>query len=135
MATAVKSAGHITVSYNSHDVTDYMSQADLAMTVAELDATVMSSTATEFVPGLADNKLDLTFNKVDSTLIGWLLPDITSPGTLRTCVVTITDSASVATVLTWTSNAFLTNFSISGSASALVSAKPAIRLNGAPGVS
>jgi hypothetical protein len=110
---AVKGAGNITVTYNSNAITDYINTANIAASISELDTTDLGSTAMEYIPGLADWTCSVEVTKWDATVDGYLMPDIVSPGTLRTLVVTFNDDTSTVTY-TWTSNAFITAGTLGG---------------------
>lgn len=126
---ALKGAGNITVSYNSNDVTNYINNADLQMTVAELEATHLGSTGQEMDPGLPGFTLGLTGDWAVAS-DGYFAPDILSP-TKRTVVIAYTDGASTVTY-TWTSAGFLTGYNITGGATDKISTSPALRLSGKP---
>lgn len=129
----VKGAGNFTFTYNTNDLTDYVEQFQLQQTVAELENTNMGSTAQSFVPGLASYQASLDLTNWDSTLDGYLAPDVITPGTKRTAVIEYTDADGGTVTYTWTNEAFLTNYSIQASPSDLIKAPGAsIRLNGAP---
>ena len=128
----VKAAGNVTVTYNSNEITAYLNDAQLQATIAELETTDLASTAMEYIPGFADWTCDLPFAHWDSTLDGYLYADVTSPGTLRTAVISFTDSGDTTVSYTWTSNAFITNYTIGGGATAVLGGSTALRLVGAP---
>lgn len=129
---AVKAAGNVTVTYNSNDITAYCDTAEIAASISELDTTDLASTAMEYIPGLADWTASLNVGNWDSTVDGYLSPDVVSPGTLRTLVVAFDDGSSEVTY-TWTSNAFITGLTIGGSAADKIGMSGvSIRCNGAP---
>lgn len=115
----VKGAGAVTVTYNSNALTDYINTASIAASIAELDTTDLGSTAMEYIPGLADWTCTVEVTKWDTTVDGYLMPDLVSPGTLRTLVVAIDDGSATATY-TWTSTAFIQAGTLGGEATGLV---------------
>ena len=129
---AVKAAGNVTVTYNSNDITSYCDTTEIAVSIAELDTTNLASTAMTYIPGLADWTVSLNVSNWDSTIDGYLSPDVVAPGTLRTLVVAFDDGSSEATY-TWTANAFITGLTIGGGAADKIGMSGlSIRCNGAP---
>lgn len=128
----VKAAGNATVTYNSNNVTAYINDATLQMAIDELETTNLASTGKEFIPGMGDYTIDLPFAYWDSTLDGYLYADAITPGTLRTAAIAYTDSGGTTVTYTWTSKAFVTNYSIGGGATAVLGGSAALRLVGAP---
>lgn len=133
---ARKSAGNVTVFYNngagnatSNNITAYINQADLEMTIAELEATTLTSNGMEYDPGLGSFTLRLT-NDWQKALDDILAPDVITP-TKRTVIATVTGDTGTVTY-TWTNKAFITNYPISAAASGKITNTPTIRLNGAP---
>jgi len=128
----VKGAGNVTVTYNSNEITNYLSQVQLQGVISELEATHMGSTAEEYVPGLASWSATIDLIGWDSTVDGYLAPDIVSPGTKRTCAIAFTNGGTTVTY-TWTSEAFITSFSLQAAPSEIIGAAGIqLRLNGAP---
>ena len=118
---AVKGAGNVTVTYNSNALTDYINTANISSSIAELDTTDLGSTAMEYIPGLADWTCTVDIVKWDSTIDGYVMPDLVSaPSTLRTLSVVFTDASSNTVTYTWTSNAFITSGEIGGNATETV---------------
>ena len=131
----VKAAGHVTVTYNTVDITQYIDGASIAASIAELDTTDLASTAMEYIPGLADWTISLNVNNYVSAVDTAIMVDlVTPPSTLRTVVVVVTDAAAATATYTWTTSCFLTGGEIGGEASGLVGISGVnIRCNGAPG--
>jgi hypothetical protein len=127
--TARKSAGNITVTYNSNNVTAYVNQAQLNSTAAELEATTLTSTGQQFDPGLSEWSLDLTtdWEKAMDDIFG---PDAITP-TKRTVVITVTGSGGTVTY-TWTTNGFVTGYNIGAQATGKLTSAPKLRLSGIP---
>lgn len=126
--TALKGAGHSTVTYNSNALTAYCNQNQLNNTVADLEATNLSSTATESDPGLTSHDLDIG-GDWNPTLDGYLGPDAMS-ATKRTAVITYTDGSTTITY-TWTSQAFITNYQVKTAATGKLEWSAKLRLSGA----
>ena len=130
---AVKGAGNVTVTYNSNALTNYINTASISASIAELDTTDFGSTAMEYIPGLADWTCSVEVTNWDSTVDGYIMPDIVTPGTLRTLSVVFTDASSNTVTYTWTDNAFLTSGDIGGDATAQIGISGiTIRCLGAP---
>lgn len=126
---ATKGAGNSTVVYNAVPLTPYVTSPTLTNAIAEIDATVLSSTAEESVAGLGSFQLQLEGNW-EKALDDALGPDSIN-GTLRTAVVTFGSGAGLVTY-TWTGKAFITNYEISAAATDKLSFTATLRLNGAP---
>lgn len=129
---AVKGAGNVTVTYNSNAVTNYVNSLQVEAAINELEATNFGSTANEYAPGLADWTTSFDIINWDSTVDGYLAPDIVSPGTQRTLAIAFDDSAGNTVTYTWTSKAFLTNGGWSSEATGATTSNYSIRCNGAP---
>lgn len=116
---ATKGAGSVTVTYNSNALTNYINTANISASIAELDTTDFGSSAMEYIPGLADWTCSVDVTNWDSTVDGYLMPDLVSPGTLRTLAVAFDDGSTTVTY-TWTSNCFIQAGEIGGEATGLV---------------
>lgn len=117
---AVKAAGNVTVTYNSNALTAYVDSGAIAASIAELDTTDLASTAMEYIPGLADWTYTTNVKNWNSTVDGYIMPDIVTPGTLRTLVVAFTDESDATVTYTWTANCFITAGELGGEATGLV---------------
>ena len=105
---ATKSAGNVTLTYNSNAITSYLSQQSLDAVAKAIETTNMGSTALQNTPGLPGWTVNIG-GFFDATLHSYFSSDITTP-TLRTLVV------GIGTVTyTWTTNAFISNFKIDAS--------------------
>jgi len=131
---AVKAAGNVTVTYNANNITAYVDSGSIAASIAELDTTDLASTAMEYIPGLADWTYSTNVKNWDSTIDGYIMPDLVTPGTLRTLVIAYTDASSNTVTYTWTTNAFITAGELGGEATGLVGISGLnFRCVGAPG--
>lgn len=127
--SATKAAGNTTCTYNSNAITNYCNQVDLQGVTAELEATHFGSTGEQYDPGLSAWTVGLG-GDFDNTLDGYLGPDaITS--TKRTAVIGFVNGGSTITY-TWTSNAFITNYTINSQASGKQTWSAQLRLSGIP---
>jgi hypothetical protein len=127
-----KGAGNVTTTYNSHEITDYVNQAQIAAAIDSLESTDMGSAAKEYEPGLASWTASIDVVKWDATIDGYLAPDAVTPGTKKTFVHAVSDGTNTVTY-TWTSNAFPTGYSIQSAPGALINSPGvAIQLSGAP---
>lgn len=109
---AVKSLTNVQVTYDGDSLEEHLSQASLEGIVAEIDVTVLSSTAGEKIAGLGNWSVPVG-GFWSSVLDGYLGPDAVSPpSTLKTLVVVLGPSGSQVTY-TWTTNAFLSSYRVS----------------------
>ena len=98
---AIKSQGNTTVTYNSNSLAGYLRNVTVTASGNEIDITTLGDTA---AVGLTDNptwEVSGEFAYWDSTVDGYLTPDIITPGTKRTLAVARDDGSSTVT-LTWT---------------------------------
>lgn len=124
-----KARGNTTVTYNSQNITQYVTQADLDRTLDQLDTTDLASTAKESIAGDETNKLAMQGNW-RAALDAIIAPDVGS-GTKRTAVIAYTDGATTVTY-TWTTNAEIENYSIKSPANGLRTFTCDLMLSGAP---
>lgn len=127
---AIKGAGNCVVTYNAVDISGYVSSADMTNTIAELEATVLTSTAEQTVAGLGSYEMQLEgdWAKVLDDSLG---PDSVS-GTLRTASIRYGSGAGAMVTYTWTTNAFITSYNITTAASEKIGFAATLRLNNAP---
>lgn len=129
--TATKGAGNATVTYNGNALTAYVNSVDLQNVVAELEATVLSSTAEASDPGLTNSVLRLE-GDFHPTLDGYLGPDSLS-GAKRTVAVAFTAGGSTVT-WTWTASGavggFITNYNPGAGAKDKLKWTAQLRLSG-----
>jgi hypothetical protein len=126
---AIKGAGNAIANYNAADISQYVNNVDLTNAIAELEATVLTSTAEQSVPGLGSYtvKLEGDWIKALDLILG---PDSIS-GTIRTFFATFGSGANTVTY-TWTTNAFITNYEIKTAAKDKITFSAQLRLNNAP---
>jgi hypothetical protein len=126
---ALKGAGNAQVTYNAQNISQYLNTSALANTIAELEATVLTSTAQESIAGLGSYELTLEgdWSKAIDDILG---PDSLT-GTKRTVVLTYGTGAQMVTY-TWTTNGFLTSYEINATATDKIVLSGTLRLNGAP---
>lgn len=127
----VKGPKNVTFTYNSVNMTAYVDQVDLQMTVAELETTNLDSSGQDFIPGLPGFTADVKITKWDKVVDDVLGPDAIAP-TKRTAVMTFKDASGDTITYTWTSQAFLTGYNISGAATGKIESGPKFRLSGVP---
>jgi len=106
-----KVAGNITVTYDSNAITNYLNTTSLNAVVNQIDTTDFGdANAKTSIAGLADWEVPIG-GPWDVTLDGYLSGDVISPpATLKTLAVGID-----TLTFTWTANAFITDYKISGS--------------------
>jgi hypothetical protein len=107
-------------------------QVDLQMTVAELETTNLDSTGQEFIPGLPSYNADVKITKWDKVIDDVLGPLMLAPA-MATAVIAFKDASGDTITYTWTTNAFVTGYNISGQATGKVDSGPKFRLSGIPG--
>lgn len=98
---ANKSQGNTTVTFNSNALTNYLRNVTVSANGNEIDITSLGDTA---AVSLTDNPTWEVSGELaywDSTVDGYLTPEIITPGTKRTLAVARDDGASTVT-LTWT---------------------------------
>ncbi len=127
-----KSAGNVTVTYNSNAITAYLSQQSLNAVVGAIDVTNLASAANVQIAGLATWTQTLG-GAWDSTLDGIIGPYVVAPpATLHTLAVVIGPAAAQATY-TWTANSFFSDYTINtGSPSDAITWSGTLTLSGAP---
>ena len=111
---AVRTIGNVTVTYDGDALTAHLNTASMEAIVSAIDTTNLASTANEQTAGSAAWSIGIG-GQWSPTLDGYLGPDaVTPPSTLKTLVVVIGVLASPATY-TWTTNSFLSNYTIDAS--------------------
>ena len=128
---AQKGAGGATVTYNSNNISQYLNTNTLTNTIAELEATVLTSTAEESIAGLGSYELTIEgdWSKAIDDILG---PDSLT-GAKRTVVLIYGTAGTGGTVTyTWTTNGFLTSYEINATATDKIVLCGTLRLNGAP---
>lgn len=126
---AVKAAGNVTFTLAGTELTDNLSEVQLNAAVAELNTSNLGSGDEEYEPG--QRSWDGTFTVVNWTkAIDTILFNATT--TKATAVLTATDASSNTATYTWTSEAFVTGYSVGGAVGDLVQTSPSIRFSGAP---
>lgn len=128
---AVKGPKNCIFTYASVNMTAYVDQVDLNMAVNELETTNLDSTGQEFIPGLPsyDSSIKITkWDKVIDDVLGaqGLVP------VLSTAAIAFKDASGDTITYTWTSNAFITGYSIAGAATGKVDGSAKFRLSGIP---
>jgi hypothetical protein len=126
----MKGAGNTQVLYNAVDISQYISTADMTNTIAELEATVLTSTAEQTIAGLGSYEMSLDGDWA-KTLDDSLGPDSVS-GTLRTASIKYGSGAGAMVTYTWTTNAFITSYNITTAATEKIGFSATLRLNNAP---
>ena len=127
----VKGAKNVTFTYNAVNLTAYVDNVDLQMTIAELETTNLDSSGQDFIPGLPSFNADIKVTKWDKVVDDVFGVDAITP-TKRTAVMTFKDASGDTITYTWTSQAFVTGYNIGGAATGKIEAGPKIRLSGVP---
>ena len=107
-----KVAGSVTVIYNTVEITNYLNTASLNAVVNQIDTTDFGdSSGKTQIAGLSDWEVPIG-GPWDALILDPLLSAdmIAPPATLRTLAVGID-----TVTFTWTTNAFITDYKISGS--------------------
>lgn len=131
MANSSIGAGKSSLTYNSVNITQYVSQADLDAAINQIDVTNLASTGGESLPDLPEWRISAQ-GFWDATVDATLAPDVITPGTKRTAIMTFTDAAATTITYTWTTKATLGNFKWSSSPRAAKTFSCEIVLSGAP---
>ena len=103
-----KAQGNVTVTYNSNALTNYVNQADVASTLAQIDVTTLGDTGKVNIVDAAEWSINIG-GPWHPTLDGYLAPDAVTPGTKRTAVIVYSNGSNSVTY-TWTSNAEITSY-------------------------
>jgi hypothetical protein len=127
---AVKSLGNVVVTYNSVDITQYCSQADLSATIERLDTTNLASTAKESIAGDAEWTIAVSGSWAVA-LDTALAVDAVTPGTSRTATIAFDGGASTVTY-TWTSTAEIQDYKVTSATGAFIAWSGTLSLSGAP---
>lgn len=122
---ALKSPGNITVTYNSNAITGYINDANLNAVVKALPTTVLTDTGETQIPGLPSWTFDCG-GPFGSTLDGYLGPDVITP-TMRTLAVVYG-----GVTYTWTSNAFVSAYKLTGNPDNPIGYTATISVSGVP---
>jgi len=128
---AIRSQGNSTLTFNSNSLTNYVRNVTVTANGNSIDITSLGDTANV---SLTDNptwevSAELAF--WDSTVDGYLTPEIITPGTKRTLVVAKDDGATTVT-LTWTSNAEVGQLTLPSAVGAVHNGSVTFRCSGAP---
>lgn len=125
-----KSNPNVDLTYISTNIAQYCDAATMDAVVEAIKTTNLASTAEETTPGDATwtYKIGGPWAKALDDLLG---PDAVSPGTLRTFVAAIGAAGSVATY-TWTSKAFIANYSVDTTAGQNIKWSGTLNLTGSP---
>jgi len=127
---ARKGAGNITVTYNSQAITNYLNQASLQATAAELEATHFGSTGEEMDPGLSG--WTVSFNGDWATALDTIIGPDAITSVKRTVVIAINGGSGATATYTWTSNGFVTSYNPSADATGKITHSAQLRLSGIP---
>lgn len=127
---AIKSNPNLTLSYAGTALAAYLDQASIDAVVEAVETTNLASTATETTPGNTtwSSKIGGSWAKALDDVLG---PDAVTPGTLRTCVIVVGASGAQATY-TWTSKAFISNYTIDAKAGDTLKWSGTLNLTGSP---
>lgn len=130
MAAIVKAQGNSVLSYNSNNLTSFISSIKCTSDGQTIDITTLADTAKAQIAD--DTKWSITIDFYwDATVAGYLEPDALAPGTKRTLVYTRDDNVNYVT-LTWTSNAEIQSYSADSSVGSMHKGTCTFALSGAP---
>lgn len=127
---AVKTRGNVTLTFNSINLTPYMTGHSFTRDGQRIDITNYASSATETLAG------DVEFNlEIDGLLTievdNALAPEMITPGTKRTLVFA-EDLGAQTVTNTWTSNAEVASYTTTGDTKSTQTFKASFALSGAP---
>lgn len=127
----VKGPKNCTFTLNSVNLTAYVEQVDLNMAVAELETTNLDSSAQEFIPGLPSYDASITVTKWDKIVDDVLGPLAITPNKV-TAAIAFKDASGDTVTYTWTTQAFVTGYTLSAQATGKITSSPKVRLSGVP---
>lgn len=127
---ARKSLGNNTVTYNSQNITQYLTSAELSFGGEKVDITNLANTAKAFSSGDGEWKLDVN-GWWDNAIDAILGPDAVTPGTKRTLAYAVVGTSATVTY-TWTTNAEVGDFKISPKTGEHMPFTASFYLSGAP---
>ena len=127
----VKGPKNVTFTLNSVNLTAYVEQVNLQMSVAELETTNLDSSGQEFIPGLPNYTADVSVTKWDKVVDDVLGPLAITPAKV-TAAMAFKDASGDTVTYTWTNEAFVTGYDISGAATGKIGSSPKVRLSGIP---
>lgn len=127
----VKGPKNCTFTLAGVNLTGYVDQVDLNMAVAELETTNLDSSAQEFIPGLPGHDASVAITRWDKVVDDVLGPLALTPA-LVTAAIAFRDASGDTVTYTWTNNAFVTGYNISGQATGKITSGPKVRLSGNP---
>lgn len=127
---ARKSLGNVVVTYNSQNITQYLTSAELSFGGEKLDTTDLADTAKTYLAGDGEWSLSVQ-GWWDNAIDAILGPDAVSPGTKRTLAYAVTGTSATVTY-TWTTNCEVGDYSFNPKANELVPFSASFYLSGAP---
>lgn len=127
----VKGPKNCTFTLNAVNLTAYVEQVDLNMAVAELETTNLDSSAQEFIPGLPSYDASISVTKWDKVVDDVLGPLAMTPAKV-TAAIAFVDASGDTVTYTWTTQAFVTGYTLSAQATGKISSSPKLRLSGVP---
>ncbi len=127
----VRGPKNCTFTLNGVNLTQYVEQVDLNMTVAELETTNLDSSAQEFIPGLPGYDASITVTRWDRVVDDVLGPLAIAPARV-TAVIAFRDAGNNTITYTWNTQAFVTGYGISAAATGKITSSPTLRLSGVP---
>ena len=125
-----KAQGNTTVTYGTTEITDFVNQADMSSTLAQIDVTTLGDTGKVNIVDAAEWSINIG-GPWHPTLDALLAVDVITPGTKRNAVVTYSNGTSTVTY-TWTANAEVGSYSITPTAGGAITWSATLTLSGAP---
>ena len=125
-----KSQGNTTVTYVTTEITDFVNQADMSSTLAQIDVTTLGDTGKVNIVDAAEWSINIG-GPWHPTLDALLAVDVITPGTKRNAVVTYSNGTSTVTY-TWTANAEVGNWNITSAPGGAITWSATLTLSGAP---
>lgn len=127
---ARKGRGNTTLTFNSVALTNYMNQAEWQAEIDRLETTHFGSTGAESIAGDTTHTISIG-GDWDIAVDNALAPEAITPGTKRTAAIAYVGTSQTLT-LTWTSNAEISNYSVSSGVSDKITWSASLALSGAP---
>lgn len=127
---ARKSLGNATVTYNSNNITQYLTSVEMTFAGERVDVTDLADTAKSYLT--VDGEWAIKCNYFwDNAIDAILAPDAVTPGTKRTLAYALTGTSATVT-FTWTTNSELGDYSITSETGGVMTGSFTFTCSGAP---
>jgi hypothetical protein len=131
MAAPRKAQGNTTLSFNGHELKEWVKSVKVSADGKTIDVTALGDTAKAVIADTVEWSVVAEMNW-DGTVDGYLFPEIITPGTKRTLIHTADDGTLVRT-FTWTDQAEIQSINSDDSVGDVHKMSVTFSLSGAPG--